>query len=304
MQDALFRYDVYFKTPVTLDSLSEELQKDINDSVQYIIGIGGDGTANRIIQKIARKDIKLFLIPAGTANDLCNNHMIHGPVAHLVNIFKYNMASSIDLIKINEIYMATNGGLGLPNAVTERINRYRGTVPGFKRLMRFLGGEIYTLMLGLELFMERLRPHEFEITCADMPINKTHFRASVILINNQAVLGNSFRVAPETRNDDGRFNVTIFTHPNRLMFLKSVIMLRLGKIPKADPHFTAFETTGLEISSCDDTKHIFFGDGEQLVKDTHFRIRICHRCLRLISGDKITPDQLNAPISLDSINSI
>ena len=48
------------------------LQEDIQNKVDAIISVGGDGTANTLIQNMANTDVGLLVIPAGTANDLAS----------------------------------------------------------------------------------------------------------------------------------------------------------------------------------------------------------------------------------------
>ncbi len=300
LAEALFRYDVTFKTPISLDMLSTELKKDVKNGVDAIIGIGGDGTANRMAQEVAGHNIKVFFIPAGTANDLCNQLNVGGDANNLINIFKSAQTTHIDTITINDSCMLTNGGLGLPNIVAERINRYRHSVPGFKKVMKLLGGRVYSLMLGIELFVGSYKKYRFSVSGPELPIDGKELRCPMILVNNQAVLGNSFRIAPETSNTDGRFNVTIFTHKNKLSFLKCVVMVKiLGIIPKESPDFIAFETNSIEIKALD-SEMVFFGDGEQLVKSNHFNIGIKHQNMELISKKGSTSEE--SGISLDAVS--
>ena len=135
IEESLFRYQLSFKTPICLDSLEEELKRDLAWGVDTIIGIGGDGTANRIIQTTAGSKASLFFFPAGTANDLCHQLKIKGSKENILDIFKEHYQQHIDLISINNCYMATNGGLGITNDVATKINLYRKKVPGFKWLM-------------------------------------------------------------------------------------------------------------------------------------------------------------------------
>ena len=61
-----FRHEITFKHPLSLIDLSQSLQNDIVNSIDYIFSVGGDGTANKIVQEIIGSEIKLLIIPAGT----------------------------------------------------------------------------------------------------------------------------------------------------------------------------------------------------------------------------------------------
>ena len=66
----LFRSHLIFKTPSSIEELNQSLKEDIEEKVDAIISVGGDGTANTVIQNIAGFGGSLLVIPAGTANDL------------------------------------------------------------------------------------------------------------------------------------------------------------------------------------------------------------------------------------------
>ncbi|MCK5884370.1 MAG: NAD(+)/NADH kinase [Bacteriovoracaceae bacterium] len=301
LSEALYRYKVEFKSPLGLDMLSKELKRDVQNGVDSIIGIGGDGTANLMAQEIAGGKIKMFFIPAGTANDLCNQLKVTGDINDLVNIFKTESTLTMDVITINDSKMLTNGGVGLPNVVAERINRYRHTLPGFKRAMKFIGGKIYSMMLGLELITGRYQLYEFNVSSEQLPISGKNLRCPMILVNNQAVLGNSFRIAPETSNNDGHYNVTIFTHKSKLSLLKCIFSVKvMGIIPHSDPNFHSFETSALKIESLSGTM-VFFGDGEQLTESTIFNIGIEHKNLELITKSD-NPSETECGIPLDAVS--
>ena len=112
-------------------------------NIDYIFSVGGDGTANKIVQEIIGSKIKLLIIPAGTANDLARELDISGNIKSITKAFNQKTLLTLDAIKVNDQFMLTSGGLGLTSAVAEKINRYRKTVPGFKNLMKYSGDMVY-----------------------------------------------------------------------------------------------------------------------------------------------------------------
>ena len=84
----------------------------------------------------------------------------------------------------------------------------------------------------------------------------------MILINNQEFIGGKFQVAPRTKNNDGKFNVTVFLHKNRFDFLKCTLQMMRGKYPSDDKDLISFETDQLTLNSVDGKPLVFFGDGE------------------------------------------
>lgn len=64
-----FRHELAIRTPNDLINLKEQLHNDLDDGVEYIFSVGGDGTVNTISQNLIGKNVKLMGLPAGTAND-------------------------------------------------------------------------------------------------------------------------------------------------------------------------------------------------------------------------------------------
>jgi diacylglycerol kinase family enzyme len=82
------------------------------------------------------------------------------------------------------------------------------------------------------------------------------------MINNQSTVAGNFLVAPNTKNNDGKFNVLIFKHKDNLSLAKAIISLSLGRFPKNDENLISFETREVTINSVDKSNLSFFGDGE------------------------------------------
>ena len=131
-----FRHDIRFHHPLSLIDLAQKLQEDTKEQVDYIFSVGGDGTANKIVQEIIGTNIKLLVIPAGTANDLARELDLSGDMKSITKAFNQKSTRTLDAININGQYMLTSGGLGLTSAVAEKINAYRKSFPGFKKLMK------------------------------------------------------------------------------------------------------------------------------------------------------------------------
>jgi diacylglycerol kinase family enzyme len=166
----------------------------------------------------------------------------------------------MDLIRINERFMATNGGIGLGSEVAERINKIRAQFPSFKKVMKFSGKKIYSFFVVQELLSVDFDYYDLQIESKEF---NDIVRAATILINNQPILAGTFNIAPKTRNDDGKFNVSILTHSSRARLVQCVYNISQGQVPTNDPDFISFETTDVKIKNLDKQKAVnFFGDGE------------------------------------------
>lgn len=257
----LFRSSVTFRSPEGLDELKDDLEYDISRKVDSIISVGGDGTANTLIQKLAGEDIGLLVIPGGTANDLATELGTKGSLSHTLSQIRARQMKKIDLISVNGQLMATNGGIGFGGKVANQINEMRKKIPLFKTFMKFSGKSVYSLFAASELFDFRFTTYTFKIESKEFSGIVT---GPALLINNQKILGGSFTVAPKADNSDGKMNISVFKHTSRAQIIQCLWNMSKGEDIVDDPNFISFETDSVKIEVIDsnDSTVDFFGDGE------------------------------------------
>jgi diacylglycerol kinase family enzyme len=269
IDNALFRSHVEYQTPKNLDELYHSLDLDVEKKVDAVLSVGGDGTVNTIIQRLAGTDISLLVIPGGTANDFARVLGSSNNIKLITQTIRQNIKKKIDLISINGQFMATNGGLGFAADVASEINELRASYPQFKRFMKFSGKSVYSLFLAKKLLNREIKSYKFKIQSA---IYSDIVFSPLILINNQPIFGGNFNVAPLTNHTDGTFNVTIFKHQNRLELIQCILKILNEKYPLNDKNFISFETSSIKIDLLDDDSIAFFGDGEVFEKSKSWTI--------------------------------
>ncbi len=275
--------------PSSLDELYEKLEADVSQNVDAVLSVGGDGTVNTIIQKLAGTEVSLMVLPGGTANDFARALGSSGNIKKVTQTIRQNVKKKIDLISINGTYMATNGGLGFAAEVAQEINELRKAFPHFKGLMKLSGKSIYSFFLAKKLLQREIKSYEFKISCDEM--NET-VHSPLILINNQPALGGDFIVAPKTQHQDGKVNVTIFKHQNRLELVSCILMILQGKFPEDDKKFISFETKGVRVELLGAHELSFFGDGEIFAKNKIWDIK-CHPSYLSVYSPKDQKDLVN-----------
>ena len=183
--------------------------------------------------------------------------------------------------------MATNGGLGLGAQVALKINETRKSFPKFKKFMNITGKSIYSFFILSELKKFKFPMYKLKITSKQF---SGVIETPLLLINNQPHLASTFNVAPLTRNDDGKFNVTIFKHSKHRKFINCCYRMAMGNYPYADPDVISFETDSLTIENLDKSKNLeFFGDGEIFNNNEGnkhvWNINSCPNSLKVYSKD-------------------
>lgn len=276
---SLFRSDIVYRTPENLTELYSVLREDIQAGVDTIVSVGGDGTVNTLIQELAgKKDISLLVVPGGTANDLASELGHKDSVDKVIHCIRERATNPIDLLKINGRYMATNGGIGFGGDVAKRINELRQRTPMFKRLMNITGKSIYSFFVAQELLAGSYETYEVEIESEQL---QGRFSTSAIWVNNQAKIADTFNLAPQTRNDDGSFNLIVLTHPTRALLINCFLTILRGKYPVNDPHCISVETNRAQLKFAGPVE--FFGDGEVFSAASTFDIEVAHHALNVFS---------------------
>lgn len=253
-------YEVSLRTSSKLTEFENMIREDCQNGVDYFFAWGGDGTVHTIIQNIIGSSGKLLVFPGGTANDFSCEVGTNKTLPQIINVFHSQRTQKVDLIKVKDRYIVTNGGIGIATDVARQLSSVRGKYLNF--LIKLLGRNIYLLFFLKELLFRPLKCRKIYIDSPDFPLLKKIIHTPLILINNQPMLGGRFLVAPKTLNNDGKFNVTIFMHEKKMSFLKTSLQIIFRKVPINNRDFIQFETDHLNLISADGKDLEFFGDGE------------------------------------------
>ncbi len=276
----LFRSHIEVVSPPDLNQLQVEIQRAIDEQVDIIISVGGDGTFHTLIQRLVGSKIRFLVLPAGTANDLARQLGNSRRLQDTFESVRLDRCRGIDAIVVNSKYMATNGGVGLVSEVARSINEMRTKIPGFRRAMGGLREQTYNLVLAYKTLTPRRKIRKIRLTSSEYT---GVVETSLLMINNQATVAGNFLIAPETIHDDGRFNVTVLQHKASKQLISAVLRTRLKFPPALDPQILSFETSQVRLESLDGEALDFYGDGEFLTCDRIIDITIKPKALLVYS---------------------
>ncbi|MFZ4712952.1 MAG: diacylglycerol/lipid kinase family protein [Bacteriovoracaceae bacterium] len=274
----LFRSELSFIAIQNPDQIQTEVANAIKNNVEIIISIGGDGTVNLLIQALINTDIHYLVIPAGTANDLARELGLNRKIDKSIELIRKNQWKKIDLIKVNDRVMATNGGIGLGALLTDEINQLRKKYPRFKMVMRLLKNKTYDLFLALNILRPNLKFHDVRLKYNGL--DEVYTTAMLVILNQEKIAG-KIKVVEGSTNDDGIFDVVVFAHKNKASLSRCIAQVVLGKIPKNDPHFVTFQTRSLKIESINGEVLPFWGDGEVFEPKHTYEIEILPQVLKV-----------------------
>lgn len=169
---------------------------------RQVIAVGGDGTVNEVINALANTEVILGIVPTGGANDLARELGLPRQPGKAWQVALKGAIRRLDLIQVQDRFLATGGGLGIGSQIVQRVNAWRRR-PGGQWLYRLAGGQIYALA-ALTALWQPLRT----VTCHwDLGFTAGDGELWGVFISNQPKLGRRFQLHPGARPDDGYFDL-------------------------------------------------------------------------------------------------
>ncbi len=204
-----------------------------------IIAAGGDGTLYEVINGMANKDKRppLGILPVGTTNDFARALGIPKNWEYACDLILQQYTKAIDVGQANNRYFINIAGGGSLTELTY-------DVPS---KLKTMVGQLAYYMKGMEK-MTRLRPTELKFEVDG--VGEFHDEFMLFLICNSNSVGGFERLAPESKLDDGLFDVLLVSKCNLAEFIRLVTMALRGEHLN-DPHVIHFRTNKMKVTSPD-----------------------------------------------------
>ncbi len=167
----------------------------VEQRIDVVIAVGGDGTINEIIQALAGSETALGVLPSGTANVWAREVGIPLDVSGAREVLVQGQVRRIDLGRANERYFLLMAGIGLDGEVTQAVE---------KKPVKRLGTLAYWLMgawLGLNY------PGFRAFLQVDGRVVKIH--ALQMVIGNTQLYGGAVKYTWQAKCDDGLLDICI-----------------------------------------------------------------------------------------------
>lgn len=236
--------------------------KNYNPST--VVAIGGDGTCNLVAQALLNKQIKMGIIPLGSANGLATELNLPKKPEENLSLIMSGKSKNIDVLRINNNYISVHlSDIGFNAQIIKTYEE----------------GETRGLTGYIKSFVDELgeaNPANFEIVCGNNIINTNAF---MIVIANATKFGTGALINPTGKIDDGYFEIVIVKPQNFINFLQMIIPFYTGRIQTLD---------FVEIYTCKKVKIINYGrkdlqiDGEIIDQPKLIDVEIMPRSLEII----------------------
>lgn len=168
-----------------------EFAQNATGSFDLVIGCGGDGTINQVINGIAGSGVCFGVLPLGSGNDFAKANKIPENPFKALKIIYNGKKKSIDLIRCNgntETWCANTVGIGLD-----------GWANYYASEFQFLRGRLIYI-IGVLKAVYNFRGCKMKLTVDRQLIDK---ELLMVTLCNGPEEGGGFKVAPSASNSDG-----------------------------------------------------------------------------------------------------
>jgi diacylglycerol kinase (ATP) len=165
----------------------------LEEGVDRVVVIGGDGTVNETLNGLAGSDVPLAIVPTGTVNVLALELGLPLDPPDAVRVAAEAGATRIDLGLAGERYFALMAGVGLDADVVSRVR------PTMKRALK----EAAFVLQGLTTYLTSKHPL-VQIECADR-CTEGYF----VVLGNARNYGGTFGITPLADMRDGLLDVVV-----------------------------------------------------------------------------------------------
>lgn len=174
----------------------------VEQHIDVVIAVGGDGTINEIIQELAGSETALGVLPSGTINVWAREVGIPLDLNGACNVLLHGQTRHIDLGKINEHYFLLMVGIGIDGEVTLAVE---------KKPVKRLGVFGYLLIAA----WWGARYPAFR-TVLDLGHRTMKVNAIQIIVGNTQLYGGALKYTWQAKCDDGLLDICIIRKQNPL----------------------------------------------------------------------------------------
>ena len=168
----------------------------VQDGIDVVVAIGGDGTVNEVGSSLVGTDTALAIVPCGSGNGLARHLRISMNASRALHVLNQGVVGKFDYCKVNGMPFFCTCGMGFDAEVSYKFSN-EGT-----------RGFITYIKTALAEYI-KYKPKQYTI---DIDGQQMQERAFVVACCNAAQYGNNAYIAPRATMQDGLIDVTVM-HP-------------------------------------------------------------------------------------------
>ena len=252
--------------------------KAVNDKVDIVVAIGGDGTVNEVARALIHTSTALGIIPCGSGNGLARHlHIPLDPKAAIDVINKGNRLC-IDYGKINNIPFFCTCGVGFDAFVSLKF-----ADSGKRGLLTYLENTLH------ESLTYQIENEEGTVK----------YKAFLIACGNASQYGNNAYITPQASLTDGLMDVTIL-EPFSVLDVPSLSFQLFNKTIDQNSRIKTMRAKKIKIHRVHEG--VLHFDGDPLIAGKELEIEIIPQGLYVIVSNKDKKETSNGENLLQVIS--
>ena len=243
----------------------------VNDGIEIVIAIGGDGTVNEVGSALCGTDTALAIVPSGSGNGLARHLRISMNASRALQVLNNGVVGQFDYCRINDRPFFCTCGMGFDAAVSYKFSN-EGT-----------RGFITYIKTALSEYI-KYQPQDYVINIDGTELKE---KAFVIACCNAAQYGNNAYIAPRATMQDGLIDVTVM-HPFNMIESPLIGARLFLRQLNHDNHVSIYRGKHVIIErNQDDIVHI---DGDPLVMPARVEIENVSRGIHILVPPSLPDD--------------
>ena len=239
----------------------------VQEKVDVVVAIGGDGTINEIARSLVHTDTALGIIPCGSGNGLARHLRIPMDPKAAIDVLNRGFDMCIDYGKINNIPFFCTCGVGFDAFISLKF-----ADSGKRGLLTYLENTLHESLT--------YQPETYEIENEEGTVKH---KAWLIACGNASQYGNDAYIAPQASLTDGLMDVTIM-EPFTVLDVPSLSFQLFNKTIDQNSRVKTMRAKKIKIHRMNDGVMHF--DGDPLMAGKELEVEIIPSGLRVIASEK------------------
>ncbi|MDD2696696.1 MAG: diacylglycerol kinase family lipid kinase [Candidatus Pacebacteria bacterium] len=249
------------------------------DGVHTLVGVGGDGTKNLLVNGMMLSGApvetlpRLGFIQAGTGNNFAKNIGIPSGFEDALQVIRNGQTSSVDIglltAKNRKKYFLNVVSFGFDALVVEMTKKFKEKYGFLPKDLIYLLNASQKIFLGFPSYRLSLSGPGFSFET----------EACLLAVLNGVTYGAIFKIAPEADLSDGLFDVCLINKAGKAKALEILFRATKGKHVGL-PQVRCLKTASLTVSSSDLLPCEV--DGEVMPIEKEYQVSILPRALKVL----------------------
>lgn len=254
---------------------TEIAKQAVDEGVDMVVAIGGDGTINEIAKALVHSKTALGIIPCGSGNGLARHLRIPMDPKAAVELINSGKRLCIDYGKINGLPFFCTCGVGFDAFVSLKF-----ADSGKRGLLTYLENTLHESLT--------YKPETYEIENEE---GTQRYNAFLIACGNASQYGNNAYITPQASLTDGLMDVTIM-EPFTVLDVPSLSFQLFNKTLDQNSRIKTFRARKIKIHRS--KPGVLHYDGDPVMADENLEVEIIPQGLYVVASDeKVKGESLN-----------